>query len=107
VIGVGAVDRSGAIWPRSNRGAAVEVLAPGVEIVSTVPGDRFAFGDGTSLAAAHVTGLLAVAVAASGDPLAARTALFQVAQQGGAGLPVRAPALCPVLAKLGKPCPAP
>ncbi|RIL05314.1 MAG: hypothetical protein DCC71_10900 [Proteobacteria bacterium] len=105
VIGVGAIDRDGAPYARGNRGESVEVLAPGVEIVSSVPGDRFAFGDGTSLAAAHVAGMLAVAVAASGDPLAARTAFFQVAQEGGGSLPVRAPALCPVLAKLGKPCP--
>jgi subtilisin family serine protease len=104
VIGVGAVDRNGALYARGNRGPAVEVLAPGVEIVSSVPGDAFAFGDGTSLAAAHVTGVLALAIAASGDPLAARTAFFQVAQERGA-LPVSVPPVCDVLARLGKPCP--
>jgi hypothetical protein len=104
VIGVGAVDRDGKPYARGNRGDAVEVLAPGVEIVSTVPGDAFAFGDGTSLAAANVTGLLALAVAASGDPLAARTAFFQVAQDESGGLPVRVPNICAVLAQLGKPC---
>jgi len=107
VIGVGAVDRDGRLYPRGNRGPAVEVLAPGVEIVSTVPADSFAFGDGTSLAAANVTGLLALAVAASGDPLAARTAFFQAAQQESGALPVRIPKICAVLERLGKPCPKP
>jgi subtilisin family serine protease len=104
VIGVGAVDRDGKPYARGNRGNAVEVLAPGVEIVSSVPGDAFAFGDGTSLAAAHVTGLLALAIAASGDPLAARTAFFQAAREIG-GTPVGVPPICEVLARLGKPCP--
>jgi subtilisin family serine protease len=104
VIGVGAVDAKGQLYARGNRGPAVEILAPGVEIVSTVPGDAFAFGDGTSLAAANVTGLLALAVAASGDPLAARTAFFQAAQEAGDAIPIRVPKMCDVFAKLGKPC---
>jgi len=107
VIGVGAVDSKGRVYPRGNRGPAVEVLAPGVEIVSTVPGDTFAFGDGTSLAAANVTGVLALAIAASGDPLAARTAFFQAAQQDSATLPIRMPSICAVLKRLGKPCATP
>ena len=107
VIGVGAAERGGAPYARGNRGKWVEVLAPGVEIVSTVPGDSFSFGAGTSLAAAHVTAELALAVAASGDPLAARTAFFQVAREklGGAETPAPLPPICDVLAKLGKPCP--
>jgi len=80
VIGVGAVDRAGQRYARGNRGPDVEILAPGVEILSTVPGGSFAFGDGTSLAAANVTGLLAVAVGASSDPRAARSAFFAAAQ---------------------------
>lgn len=106
VIGVGAVDRTGVPYALGNRGSAVEVVAPGVEIVSSVPGDAFAFGDGTSLAAAHVTGLLALAVAASGDPLAARTAFFQAAREHGPP-PVGVPPICEVLARLGKRCPSP
>ena len=107
VIGVGAIDAKGRLYPRNNRGAAVEILAPGVEIISTVPGDSFGFGDGTSLAAANVTGLLALAVAASGDPLAARTAFFQAAQEAGEAIPIHIPKMCDVLARLGKACPSP
>jgi len=107
VIGVGAVDRAGALYARGNRGASVEVLAPGVEILSTVPGGGFAFGDGTSLAAAHVSGVLALAVSASGDPRAARAAFFEAAQartESPGNQPAALPAACDVLAALGKPC---
>jgi len=107
VIGVGAVDRAGAPYARGNRGASVEVLAPGVEILSTVPGGGFAFGDGTSLAAAHVSGVLALAVSASGDPRAARAAFFEAAQahtESPGNQPAALPAACEVLAALGKRC---
>ena len=108
VIGVGAIDRAGHAYARGNRGPAVELLAPGVEILSTVPGNRFAFGDGTSLAAAHVTGVLALAIAASGDPVAARAAFFEAAQARASSPgnePASLPTACDVLAILGKPCP--
>jgi subtilisin family serine protease len=79
VIGVAAVGPDGALFARGNRGPSAELLAPGVEVLSTVPGDAFAFGEGTSLAAAHVSGALALLVGAGAEPAAARTALFQAA----------------------------
>jgi thermitase len=109
VIGVGAVDRDGKLYARGNQGVSVDVLAPGVEILSTVPGDRFAFGDGTSLAAAHVSGLLALAVATGGDLSSVRRAFFAAARarapQPHSGPPPM-PAACDVLAELGRPCPS-
>jgi Subtilase family len=108
VVGVGAVGPDGALYARGNRGPSAEILAPGVEVLSTVPGDAFAFGDGTSLAAAHVSGALAILVGASGDPVGARTALFQAAEAaraGGAPSPPTVAPLCDALARLGKPCP--
>ncbi len=41
------------------RGPEVDVCAPGVAIVSTVPGDGYAAWDGTSMACPHVTGFAA------------------------------------------------
>jgi hypothetical protein len=108
VIGVGAVDRAGHLYARGNRGPAVAVLAPGVEILSTVPGDAFAFGDGTSLAAANVSGLLAIAVGAAGNTAAARSAFFAAAQARAAAPgsdPPRMPSACDVLGRLGRRCP--
>jgi thermitase len=107
VIGVGAVDREGRRFATSNHGSWVELYAPGVEVLSTVPGSAFAFGSGTSLAAAHVTGSLAVLTGITGDARKARSALFQtVNARTGGGLP-RLPAACDVLARAGRPCKAP
>ena len=110
VIGVGALDVDGKPFARGNLGPSAELLAPGVEVLSTVPGDAFAFGDGTSLAAAHVSGALAVLVSASADPARARTALFQAADlarpaTSDPALPPPLPPLCDALARLDQPCP--
>lgn len=47
----------------SGAGPQVAVCAPGVAIVSTVPGGGYTAADGTSAAAAHVTGLAALVLA--------------------------------------------
>jgi hypothetical protein len=110
VIGVGAIGADGTPYARGNRGLSAEILAPGVEVLSTVPGDAFAFGDGTSLAAAHVSGALAVLIGAGGEPSAARTALFQSAEAARApsaspSSPPPLPSLCDALGRLGAgPC---
>lgn len=107
VVGVGAVDREGRLFPSSNRGAWVELHAPGVEVLSTVPGSAFAFGSGTSLAAAHVTGSLAVLTGITGDAMRARSELFRVVNaRTGGGLPILPP-VCEVLSRTDRDCGAP
>jgi subtilisin family serine protease len=105
VIGVGAADRDRRRYARSNTGISAELLAPGVEILSAVPGEAFAFGSGTSFAAAHVSGVLAVLIGAGVEPGAARTALFQQASSSAREGVVLLPTVCDVLARLGRSCP--
>ncbi len=47
----------------SNYGAAIDVAAPGTDILSTSPPDWYAVGGGTSFAAAYAAGLAALVVA--------------------------------------------
>ncbi|MFK7896243.1 MAG: S8 family serine peptidase [Myxococcota bacterium] len=102
VVGVGAMDREGEAFALSNQGSWVEIYAPGVEVLSTIPGDAFAFGNGTSLAAAHVTGALAVITRLTGDPRLARAEFFRAAETAG-GLR-RMPPVCDVFRRLGVEC---
>jgi hypothetical protein len=60
VVTVGATTKGDQVWQRSNSSDLVELLAPGVDITSSVPGGRYASFTGTSMATPHVAGAWAV-----------------------------------------------
>lgn len=59
VVAVAAVDGAGVVAPFSNRGFYVDVAAPGVGIISALPGGGFGSMSGTSMSAPYVAGVVA------------------------------------------------
>ncbi|MFJ9447704.1 type VII secretion-associated serine protease mycosin [Kitasatospora sp. NPDC101235] len=60
VLAVGASDRNNERAPFSQYGSFVKVAAPGVDMLSTVPGSGQCVDNGTSFAAPYVSGLAAL-----------------------------------------------
>jgi len=61
VIGVSALNGNNKLADFSSRGPEVGLCAPGVNVLSTIPGGRYGQMDGTSMACPHVTGAAALA----------------------------------------------
>jgi subtilisin family serine protease len=60
VIAVSATDAEDNLFKASNRGGHIAVAAPGVDILVPVPNANYQVTSGTSFAAAHVSGIVAL-----------------------------------------------
>lgn len=59
-IAVAAIRPDNTLAPLSNYGDWVDVVAPGFNIYSTLPGNKYSYETGTSFASAYVSGLAAI-----------------------------------------------
>jgi subtilisin family serine protease len=57
VISVAAIDNKGSIAAFSNFGGTIDIASPGVNILSTLPGNSYGYMSGTSMATPEVTGV--------------------------------------------------
>lgn len=80
-VAVGATTDGDVVAPFSNMHPMVDLLAPGVDIDSAIPGGQFASYNGTSMAAPHVTGAWAVLKAI--NPTASVQELLTLLQNNG------------------------
>ena len=85
VIAVTATDADDKLFVQSNRGRYIAVAAPGVDIVAPAPSGTYQFTSGTSVAAAQVSGIVALLLEAKPGltPQAVRKALLSTARDLG------------------------
>ena len=76
VIAVAATDSNDNRASFSSTGPDVELAAPGVNILSTLPGGTYGYKMGTSMACPHVTGTAALVIAS--DPLLSNDQVRQI-----------------------------
>lgn len=62
VIAVGSVNKNNERSLFSSVGSELEIMAPGESIYSTEPHNKYGYRDGTSMAAPHVTGIIALLI---------------------------------------------
>jgi len=89
VIGVTATDAEDKLMPQANRGVQVAIAAPGVDVLAAAPDGDYTVTSGTSVAAAHASGVAALMLARKSDltPSALRQVLVKSARKVAGGKP--------------------
>jgi subtilisin family serine protease len=85
VIAVTATDPDDKLFVHSSRGRHIAIAAPGVDILAPAPSDTYQIMTGTSVAAAQVSGIVALLLEAKPDltPQAVRKTLLSSARDLG------------------------
>jgi subtilisin family serine protease len=84
VIAVSGTNKDDRLAWSSNFGPEIDLAAPGEEIPTTYPGDRYRLASGTSFAAPHVTGTAALLISSGiRDNRAVRARLEETAEELG------------------------
>ena len=60
VLTATATDKNRKLYQMANRGSFVDIAAPGVNVLTLAPGDKYELASGTSISTAHVTGIVAL-----------------------------------------------
>lgn len=89
VIAVTATDYRDQPYQYANRGGYITVSAPGVDVFAIAPRGAHSMSTGTSIATAHVTGIIALMLSRNPmlDPDAVRALLLRAARVPGQGGP--------------------
>jgi subtilisin family serine protease len=91
VIAVTAVDKDNLVYVKANQGAHIALAAPGVDILAPVPNNGYQISSGTSLAAAHISGLVALILSRAPSLSAADVSEILLSSTTGLGEPGRNP----------------
>ena len=80
-IAVGATDKNGLMASFSNFGSALDIVAPGVSIYSSLPNNNYDWWTGTSMSTPHVSGVIALMLEANSGLTTdnVKTALYETA----------------------------
>lgn len=89
VVAVTAIDKDNLVYTQANQGDYVALAAPGVDILVPVPDSGYQISSGTSIAAAHVSGLAALVLSRQPDLTAAQVTDILLGSSADLGAPGR------------------